>query len=51
MKSSVGVWYEISPKENKKSIVSFERIDIKSGIVFVYNQQVKAKGDKVLRKA
>jgi len=43
VKSSGGVWYEISFKENKKSIVSFERVDIKAGLVFVYQQKVMTK--------
>ncbi len=47
LKSSGGVWYEVA--KEKSSIVSFEKVELKIGLVFVYQQKIG--GSKVLRKA
>lgn len=47
LKTSGGVWYQLS--REKAIIVSFDKIDIKAGLVFVYQQSVNS--NKVLRKA
>ncbi len=47
VKSAGGVWYDVT--KDKVQILSFERVDIKNGKVFVYQQKVV--GRNVLRKA
>lgn len=47
VRSSGGVWYKV--ERDRTSVVSFDKIDVKTGLVFVYQQAVGS--SKVLRKA
>jgi hypothetical protein len=47
VRSSGGVWYLVA--KDRTIVVSFDKIDIKAGLVFVYQKAVGS--SKVLRKA